>query len=101
MIKLKNYLNKNTKKTIIFLLLLLPNLLFSQQIVNMPSGTGTVTVTTCNATFYDSGGLIGNHEINQNSSIKFTPSTPGMAIRIQFNIFTVGSGSVMTVYDGL
>ncbi len=70
------------------------------QIVNMPSGSNTTVVTTCNATFYDTGGLNGNHGINQNSGIRFTPATPGMAVKLQFSIFTVGTGASMVIYDG-
>lgn len=87
------------KKLLIFLLLL-PSLLFSQQNINMPIGNNTANYNTCNAIFYDSGGSTGNHGINQNSSIKFTPSTSGMAIKIVFTSFTVSIGSTMTIYDG-
>lgn len=88
------------KKIILILFIFIIYSAQAQTNVNMPSGTNTATVTTCNATFYDTGGQIGNHGINQNSSIKFVPSTPGMAIRIQFNIFTVGTGATMVIYDG-
>ena len=88
------------KKIILILFIFIIYSAQAQTNVNMPSGTNTATVTTCNATFYDTGGQMGNHGINQNSSIKFVPSTPGMAIRIQFNIFTVGTGATMVIYDG-
>jgi hypothetical protein len=88
------------KKFIIILFIFIIYSAQAQTVVNMPSGTNTTTITTCNATFYDTGGQLGNHGVNQNSSIKFVPSTPGMAIRIQFNIFTVGSGATMLIYDG-
>ena len=75
------------KKVLLTLAVLIPYILFAQTNINMPSGSNTATHTTCNARFYDTGGLNGNHGINQNSSIKFAPATAGLAIRIQFNIF--------------
>jgi len=73
---------------------------FAQATYNMPSGTNTASYTTCNATFYDMGGNSGNHGVNQNSSIKFTPTTPGTAIKIVFTSFVVATGATMTIYDG-
>lgn len=90
----------NMKRFLLTLAVLIPYILFAQTNINMPSGSNTASHTTCNARFYDTGGLNGNHGVNQNSSIKFTPATAGLAIRIQFNIFTVGEGAVMTLYDG-
>ena len=70
------------------------------QTINMPSGTSSAEYTTCNAVFYDAGGLTGNHGANQASTITFHPGTPGMAVRIIFTIFNVGSGATLIAYDG-
>jgi len=87
------------KKIILYLLLFIV-ISANAQVINMPSGGATANHSTCNATFYDAGGQLGNHGINQNSSIRFTPSATGLAVRIQFNVFTVGTGATMILYDG-
>lgn len=73
---------------------------FAQQNISMPLGANTATYTTCNANFYDAGGLAGNHGLNQASSVKFTPSTIGLAVKIQFISFSVGVGASLAIYDG-
>lgn len=73
---------------------------YGQQTINMPSGNGTSERITCNAIFNDQGGTTGNHGINQNSSIKFTPANTGSAIKIVFNSFVVAPGASLTLYDG-
>lgn len=88
------------KKIILIISFFTYLLAFTQQNINMPLGANTANYTTCNANFFDAGGAAGNHGLNQTSSIKFTPSTAGMAIRIMFSQFTVGVGASMVVYDG-
>lgn len=73
---------------------------FAQQNINMPLGVNTASYTTCNANFYDAGGAAGNHGLNQASSVTFTPSTIGLAVKIQFVSFAVGVGASMAIYDG-
>lgn len=74
---------------------------FSQQNINMPSGTNTATHTTCTANFYDTGGSSGNHGVNQLSAITFIPASPGLSVRIEFSIFSVGVGATLLVFDGM
>lgn len=88
------------KKIYLLLIFLVSCTLYGQQTVLMPNGTNTANISTCNATFYDAGGNGGSHGLNQNSSIKFTPSTAGVAIKIVFNSFVVAPGATMTLYDG-
>lgn len=73
---------------------------FSQQNINMPTGVNTATHTTCNANFYDAGGVANSHGIYQASSIKFTPASAGMAIRVMFHSFSVAQGASVVIYDG-
>jgi large repetitive protein len=72
----------------------------AQQNINMPNGTGSATYTTCNANFYDAGGAAGNHGLYQATNIKFSPTTPGMAVKIQFNNFILAEGASLAIYDG-
>src|SRR5690606_34693767 len=74
---------------------------FSQQNINMPSGTNTATHTTCTANFYDTGGSSGNHGVNQLSAITFILASPGLSVRIEFSIFSVGVGATLLVFDGM
>ena len=55
------------KKIYLLLIFLVSCSLYGQQTVLMPNASGTATVTTCNATFYDAGGNGGSHGLNQNS----------------------------------
>ena len=88
------------KKLLLILVSFVTIGVYAQATYNMPSGTNTASYTTCNAIFYDMGGLSGNHGLNQNSSIKFTPSSPGLAIKIVFTSFVVAEGATMIIYDG-
>lgn len=72
----------------------------AQTTINMPLGTGTANITTCNANFYDAGGIAGNHGLQQNSTIKLTPATAGQSIKLNFNSFDLGVGASMSLYDG-
>ncbi len=87
------------KLLLLFILIQIGFVLFAQT-YNMPTGTGSASYITCNATFYDSGGLNGNYGLNQNSNIKFTPTNPGFATKISFTSFVVGEGATMSVYNG-
>lgn len=72
----------------------------AQITINMPNGTGTATHTTCNANFYDPGSASGNHGMYQNSTIKLTPATVGLAVKLNFINFNIGEGASLTLYDG-
>ena len=81
------------------LLLLFFNLLFFSvfaQNYNMSNAP----VNTCAGTFYDSGGATGNYGNNQNFTKTFCPTTPGAGIRLNFSAFNLGTGDVMTIYNG-
>lgn len=72
----------------------------AQPSINMPNGTGTAVNTTCNATLYDAGGAAGNHGLYQTSSLKLVPATAGLAIKLTFTMFDLGTGAALTIYDG-
>ena len=84
------------KKVLLFLICL-ANLSLFAQVYNMPNSINNTPIVTCNGTFYDAGGALGNHGTNQNSRIVFQPGNPNMSIRLVFNVFTVGEGAVMTI----
>lgn len=64
----------------------------------MPS-TGTQTITTCGATFTDSGGLEGNAGKNDNAVTTIYPANPGDRVRLTFLEFDASYGG-FKVYDG-
>ncbi len=47
------------------------------------------TITTCNGTFYDSGGASSNYEDGENFTMIFLPGQPDAKIEIQFTSFSV------------
>ncbi|MEZ5173153.1 MAG: hypothetical protein R2850_06530 [Bacteroidia bacterium] len=61
----------------------------------MPT-TGSVTVTTQLANFYDSGGAVGNYDPSSGGTITFAPTNPANKIRVTFTQF-----QVETNYDKL
>ena len=59
------------------------------------------TVTTCNATFFDSGGAAANYLLNENSILTINPSIPGNAIQVTFTAFnTENNFDFLTIYAG-
>lgn len=86
-------------KRVLLFLICLANLSLFAQVYNMPNSINNTPIVTCNGTFYDAGGALGNHGTNQNSRIVFQPGNPNMSIRLVFNVFTVGEGAVMTIWD--
>lgn len=64
----------------------------------MPS-TGTQTITTCGASFTDSGGYDGNAGQNDNAVTTIYPANPGDRVRLTFVEFDAGYGG-FRVYDG-
>lgn len=67
---------------------------------NMPT-TGTVTVTTQLAQFYDSGGAVGAYQANETGVITFAPTNPANKIRVTFTQFDVeASWDGLFIYNG-
>lgn len=59
------------------------------------------TATTCDGTFYDSGGLSGTYLNNENATFTFYPASPGAMIRLNFSSFATESGfDFLRVYNG-
>lgn len=83
------------KKILVSLSVLFSAISFSQT-VNMSNGS----TTTCNATFYDSGGPAGNYGNNENLSHTFFPATPGQAIELTFSSYVSGVADQISIYDG-
>lgn len=61
--------------------------------------TGTQTLTTCGATFTDSGGLEGNIGMNDNAVTTLLPAVPGNRIKISFLEYNVSWGA-FKIYNG-
>jgi PKD repeat protein len=66
-------------------------------IFNMTNGT----ITTCTGDFYDSGGLAGSYQNNENYTETFMPATPGNMMQMTFTSFATESGyDYLRIYDG-
>ena len=66
-------------------------------IFNMTNGT----ITTCTGDFYDSGGLTGAYQNNENYTMTFYPSTAGAMIKFVFTSFSTESGyDYLKIYNG-
>jgi PKD repeat protein len=62
---------------------------------------GNTSVTTCVGTFFDTGGLSGSYQNNENFTETFYPSTPGSMIRFTFTSFNTESGyDFLRIYNG-
>ena len=60
-----------------------------------------VTVTTCNAMFYDNGGPNGNYSNNRDYTMTFLPATPGGTLEAIFEEFALESNyDFLDIYDG-
>jgi PKD repeat protein len=53
----------------------------------------SMTLNTCNGTFYDQGGPIGNYGSNQNYTMVFIPGTPGNSLQATFSEFELEESS--------
>lgn len=63
---------------------------------------GNGTVSTCSASFFDSGNLGSNYVDNENSTLTITPSVAGNLVVVTFNAFDIENGwDFLTIYDGL
>ncbi|RLD51546.1 MAG: hypothetical protein DRJ05_18290, partial [Bacteroidetes bacterium] len=65
-------------------------------IYNMADGT----VTTCEGTFFDSGGPIDDYQDNENYTMTFYPATTGDMTRFNFTEFEVNSLDYLNIYNG-
>ncbi|HOG20762.1 MAG TPA: hypothetical protein PKW37_10015, partial [Salinivirgaceae bacterium] len=69
----------------------------SKEVILMHSGT----VTTCDATFYDSGGPDGNYTANEDHYLIFLPATTGTRIKVTFLEFeTENNYDKLFIYNG-
>lgn len=60
-----------------------------------------ISVTTCNANFYDMGGVDGEYDNDVNQTLTITPSTPNSTLQVTFNSFnTEATWDGLYVYDG-
>ena len=63
--------------------------------------TDGVTDTSCSNSFYDSGGSGSNYSINQDLTYTICPDTPGQAVTINFNSFSLENGfDFLSIYEG-
>ena len=67
-------------------------------VYEMPA-TGTQTITSCGATFTDSGGIDGNFGIDDNAVTTIMPSNPGDRVRLTFLEFNASWGG-FEIYNG-
>lgn len=59
-------------------------------------------ISTCSGTFYGSGDSTLGYGINENYTITFTPSTPGLKLQLKFDFLGIDyiNGDTLFVYDG-
>ena len=75
----------------------MPNYITASESYNM----NNVTITTCDAMFYDDGGPNANYGNNKDLTMTFMPSTPGAKIKVEFQSFeTENNYDFLYVYDG-
>jgi gliding motility-associated-like protein len=58
------------------------------------------SISACNGTFYDTGGLFGYYNDNENNTLTFCSSMPNQSIAMSFSSFNLASGDVLNIYDG-
>ncbi|MEZ5173375.1 MAG: CUB domain-containing protein, partial [Bacteroidia bacterium] len=59
------------------------------------------TQTTCNANYYDSGGVDGNYNLLEGSVLTIFPDAPGNSVQVNFSEFDVENGwDFLNIYDG-
>ena len=57
--------------------------------------------TTCDGTFFDSGGPAGNYQNSEDYTYTFYPGTPGRMMRVEFTSFNIeNTYDKLYVYDG-
>lgn len=86
------------KKTLLFLLIISPLMIFSQ-VYNI-ANINNQTISTCSGTFYDSGGPTGNFQPSESYTVTFCPSTPGGFMKLNFTSWHVGAGDNLEIFDG-
>lgn len=63
--------------------------------------SGSITLTTCDQTIFDNGGVAANYSNNVNGALLITPATSGMKVKLHFNSFaTEATNDYLTVYNG-
>ncbi|EDM44819.1 hypothetical protein SCB49_01824, partial [unidentified eubacterium SCB49] len=83
-------------KKLLYILFLLPCVIFAQEVPIM-----NTTVNTCVGTFVDTGGSAGNYGSNQGIIFTICPDAPGEVSRVNFTFFeTQLNEDVLTVYEG-
>lgn len=95
------YLPMNSKTFLIFIVFLLLGIAGYSQTINLDATTTGSTITTCNATLYDSGGSDGNYSANENYEITFC-SDNGRTIVVDILSFRTESATsdYIILYDG-
>lgn len=72
----------------------------SATVGNAPIVMNNTTVTTCDASFMDPGG-VGNYAEDQTTIMTFMPASAGRKISVSFTSFSTEEGfDYLTVYDG-
>jgi len=71
------------------------------QVIVLDGSTSGSTVSTCNATIYDSGGPNGNYGINEDFQITICSEITGASVILEIiNFDTEGSFDELSIYDG-
>lgn len=55
---------------------------------------------TCGTNFYDTGGITGTYLNNESRATTIFPPVPGGTVTVDFTVFNILPGDVLTVYDG-
>ena len=91
----------NSKTFLIFIVFLLLGIAGYSQVINLDATTTGRTITTCNATLYDSGGPDGDYSASENYEITFCSENGGI---ITIDLLSFRTESAITdyiiLYDG-
>ncbi|MBR4582590.1 MAG: T9SS type A sorting domain-containing protein [Bacteroidales bacterium] len=92
----------NSKTFLIFIVFLLLGIAGYSQVINLDATTTGSTITTCNATLYDSGGSDGNYSANENYEITFCSELTGQRIIVEVVLLNTESESsdYIRFFDG-
>lgn len=58
------------------------------------------TEETCTGFFQDSGGINGEYGNNEDLTMTFCPVAPDSVLSVNFNLFNLGDGDQLTIYQG-
>jgi hypothetical protein len=68
--------------------------------IHQPAGTGSLAITACNGTYYDTGGADNNYSVSQNSVLTILPEGDNL-VQITFTSFNIeNSWDYLLIYDG-